>query len=193
MEQFFAAAAADISAAMMNNNPPVHDSDEATYRFDNFRILRPKPERLLSYEEIGNGPLCEFCKQVGFDLLAPANAYYRWTNGEEEIDFAKRQELNFSTNHRSKKILSGLSVAEGPWCYCRLNAYCYFISGTIVGKGPDGEPLIDPRSAYPVSSLMTRQQVLELLYSRNRHFINSVSKTFSIPTPRLFVFFLGRA
>jgi hypothetical protein len=125
------------------------------------------------------------------DLLAPAGAYYRWTNDPMEPTQALARRLAPSFNSRANRWERGLSVAEGPWLYGLNCSWCYFLSGYEVGRGSDDEPVLDVNTLGPASEIMGRKQVFERFYNRNKERLSSICSETGVEVVDLYALFIG--
>jgi len=75
-----------------------------------------------------------------------------------------------SINHRDNIEEGGLSVAKYPEF---PTDNMYIVKGKVVGKGTDGEPLLDLKTVKPVSKSMTHKQFLDFW---NKRYDENLSK-----------------
>jgi hypothetical protein len=71
--------------------------------------------------------------------------YFRGTNNPKEDELVKSKELRPSLNHITGKRERGISVSDVPDVGNYFH-YMYAITGSEVGEGADGEPLLDPKT-----------------------------------------------
>lgn len=89
------------------------------------------------------------CGRLGGGIVD--GVFYRATNNKNEISLIKSGELKPSTNHLTGEVENGLSVWDRPenmGC-----DYSYKISGTVIGYGSDGEPVLDMLSLKPIGKM----------------------------------------
>lgn len=82
------------------------------------------------------------------DYLAEARGlriYYRGTNNPHEDQLVKTRQLRPSLNHLTNKREMGISVSDVPDVGNYFD-FMYTLTGTEVGEGADGEPLLEPKS-----------------------------------------------
>lgn len=109
-----------------------------------------------------------------FRPALPEGQYWRFTNNKNELKHIKEGALLRSKNHADNSEEIGLSVAEGAHYGIQGYKYGYIVSGDVIGRGSDGEPLLDVEKLQPVSKLMPvadivskdRAERSELLKSR---------------------------
>ena len=80
--------------------------------------------------------------------------YYRGTNNKNELDLVAAGLMRRSKNYADNTIEDGLSVSNGPevlWAYDY--PYGYKIKGSEIGKGSDGEPVLDLSTLQAVTGL----------------------------------------
>lgn len=71
--------------------------------------------------------------------------YFRGTNNSKEDELVKSKQLRPSLNHITNKREIGVSVSDVP-DVGNYFQYLYKVTGTEVGTGADGEPLLDPKT-----------------------------------------------
>lgn len=91
----------------------------------------------------------------------PDGTYWRFTNLKDEIDLARSGKINPSKNHADGILEAGLSVANGPHYGVQGYKYGYLISGSLVGHGSDGEPVLDIKSLRPTSEIMRSEDIVK--------------------------------
>lgn len=82
------------------------------------------------------------------EYLAEASGhtvYYRGTNNSNEDQLVKSRQLRPSLNHITNKRERGISVSDVP-DVGKYFDFMYMLTGTEVGEGADGEPLLDPNT-----------------------------------------------
>lgn len=72
--------------------------------------------------------------------------FFRFTNNPDEINLARQGVLRNSKNYANNIAESGLSVASGPHYSINGYKYGYKVRGTPVGRGSDGELLLNPKN-----------------------------------------------
>ena len=85
--------------------------------------------------------------------------FWRFTNLKNEPLLAAKGELRKSINHADNTVEAGLSVADGAHYSAQGYKYGYQVSGSVIGVGSDGEPLLDVRSLRPVSKISTVEKI----------------------------------
>lgn len=76
---------------------------------------------------------------------APKKVYYRGTDNPNEDKLVRSKTLRASTNNITKKPEAGISVSDVDTVGDYFD-YLYTLTGTEIGLGSDGEPLLDPDS-----------------------------------------------
>jgi len=87
----------------------------------------------------------------------PAGQYYRGSLNPKDRDLLLNGQHRGSMNHATQEHEGGMSVAFRP----EASGYphWYLVKGDRIGTGSDGEPLINPRTAQPVSNRMSLDRV----------------------------------
>lgn len=83
-----------------------------------------------------------------------------------------------------------MSVAEGPWLYGLKATWCYFVRGSEIDRGSDGEPLLDVNSVRVAGAIMERRQLFKMFCARNRDRLCSVAMQKGVDPIKLFALFL---
>lgn len=89
------------------------------------------------------------CGRLGGGIVD--GVFYRSTNNKNEISLIKSGKLKPSMNHLSGEKEEGLSVWDRPENVG--HDYTYKISGTVVGFGSDGEPILDMSTLNPIGEM----------------------------------------
>ncbi len=84
--------------------------------------------------------------------------YWRATNNKNEHLIA----LNKSHNHRDNFQEVGISVSEHPGYQIWGYRYVYPVSGTVIDRGSDGEPLLADAKALDIPRLKPSRKYLKL-------------------------------
>ena len=71
--------------------------------------------------------------------------YFRGTNNREEEQLIKSKSLRPSINHLTGGKEKGISVSDVP-IIGKYFKHMNMLSGTEIGQGSDGEPLLDPKT-----------------------------------------------
>lgn len=153
------------------------------------KIYGPRVD--ISDEVFCNTHLRKFYADKSIRLAHRDPIFYRWTNTEEEIDLAMKREINPSQNHRLQKMEKGLSVAEGPWLYFQNHRHCYFVSGDVLERGSDSEPILDIKTIRVHGRLFKRSETLSDFYNMNRAIISSTVVSSKVEELELFKLLLG--
>ena len=98
----------------------------------------------------------------------PAGVFVRTTNRKEDYEHLSNGTHHGSTDWSSGGFETGHEVIKegGLSVALRLETpadYAYLVSGTVVGEGTDGEPLLDSSTAKPVSRLMSHTDMVKHL------------------------------
>jgi hypothetical protein len=104
----------------------------------------------------------------------PANTYVRVTISRDDHSHLAAGTHRGSINHATGDAEGGLSVALYPEYPA---PYGYYVTGEVVGRGTDGEPLLNPSTARPVSRLMTWKQLTASYEIKQRQRLNTVDLT----------------
>lgn len=82
--------------------------------------------------------------------------FYRFTSDRDEFRKIQAGEYTQSVNHTDNRLERGISVSK-DMSYCALGAYDYFykVSGKVIGRGSDGEPLLDAATMKKHSNYMS--------------------------------------
>lgn len=96
------------------------------------------------------------------ELQAPSDSFYRLTNNANEAKIAKSGALRPSQNYVDNIIEPGVSVADGPHYAGQGYKYGYRVKGDVVGRGSDGEPVLNPKTIQLLSNLMPIDDLLAL-------------------------------
>lgn len=116
--------------------------------------------------------------QALYDKFLPSRNYFiRATNNAKEIDLAASGKLKPSYNYRDKYAERGVSAAD-HFGYAQNGEYkyAYKIRGTVLGKGTDGEVLLDPKTVEVVGGLMTREDVAAEAEKEHGRIENNLAK-----------------
>lgn len=83
-----------------------------------------------------------FC--VSYAKRAEEGFFFRFTNDKDEFRKIQAGEYTQSVNHADNRLERGISVSC-DMSYIALGAYDYFyiVSGKVIGRGSDGEPILD--------------------------------------------------
>lgn len=95
-----------------------------------------------------------------FRPILPDGQYWRFTNNKNELNHIKSGELLRSKNHADNSDEIGLSVAEGAHYGIQGYKFGYIVSGDVIGRGSDGEPLLDVGKLRPVTKLMPVDEIV---------------------------------
>lgn len=81
---------------------------------------------------------------VSWAKKAEEGYFFRFTNDKNEFAKIQNGEYTQSVNHADNSLERGISVSD-DMSYCSLGAYKYFykVSGEVIGRGSDGEPVLD--------------------------------------------------
>lgn len=79
------------------------------------------------------------------EVSMPGAIYYRGTNNPNEEQLVNNKTLRASTNNITKNLEIGISVSDVDSVGSYFK-YLYMLTGTEIGIGSDGEPLLDPTS-----------------------------------------------
>ena len=92
----------------------------------------------------------------------PGNEFYRLTNNADEVALARSGQLRPSRNYVENISEPGVSVADGPHYAGQGYKYGYRVAGDVVGKGSDGEPVLNPKTLRALSDLMPVDDLIKL-------------------------------
>jgi len=76
------------------------------------------------------------------DIEKQRQIYYRGTDNKDEEYLVKDRTIQKSRNHLTGQIEAGLSVSDVP-SVGRYFKHMYTLTGSEIGQGADGEPLLD--------------------------------------------------
>lgn len=93
---------------------------------------------------------------VSYAKEAEDGFFYRFTSDKDEFRKIQAGEYTQSVNHTDKRLERGISVSK-DMSYCALGAYDYFykVSGKVIGRGSDGEPLLKAETMEKHSNYMS--------------------------------------
>ena len=82
---------------------------------------------------------------VSYAQKAEDGYFFRFTSDKDEFRKIQDGEYTRSVNHQDNRLERGISVSDNM-SYLALGAYDYFyiVSGKVIGRGSDGEPLLEP-------------------------------------------------
>jgi hypothetical protein len=149
------------------------------------------PREDISDEVFCNTHLRKFYADKSIRLAHNDPIFYRWTNSESEIDLALDRTINPSQNHLHQKFERGLSVVEGPWLYFQHHRHCYLVSGDVLERGSDSEPILDIKTIRVHGRLLKRSETLSDFYNMNRTTISGIAVSSKVEEFELFKFLLG--
>lgn len=79
------------------------------------------------------------------------NEYIRVVHRKDDYEHLKKGTHRGSMNHATNEEEGGLSAAKSPEFAAK---YAYYLTGKEIGKGSDGEPLLDVSTAKPKGRIM---------------------------------------
>ena len=101
------------------------------------------------------------------------DVFIRSSIGKADFNHLKSGKHRGSKNHATGSSEGGLSVAHRPEPGDSYK-YSYFVRGKRIGRGSDGEPLLDVGSAEPISDVYKTRDIVDLLVNDKRAYRESL-------------------
>jgi len=160
---------------LIKYNPSKSDIDTAVKVLRKWADLgRPRRDH-IQYRELWDEIRKTVSRVAANNSLKPGY-YWRGTNRKEEVNDLKNGKAIISKNHADGINEKGLSVSKTPatiWAYNYRGGY--IVKGKEIGKGSDGEPILDPETVVPVTEYLTQADIMKL-DSENRKRMREVEK-----------------
>lgn len=115
---------------------------------------------------------------VSYAKEAEDGFFYRFTSDKDEFRKIKAGEYTQSVNHTDKRLERGISVSK-DMSYCALGAYDYFykVSGKVIGRSSDGEPLLKAETMEKHSNYMSISSYCKRAEKKSKEKKESFMKT----------------
>jgi hypothetical protein len=110
-------------------------------------------------------------------LPKESGRFYRFTNNAGELDLIKSGEIRPSFNFADNFPEAGFSVAESPHYGIQGYKHGYELTGDVIGRGSDGEPLLNTSSLKILSPIRPASELLNNGWDRLHELKNAFAQS----------------